>query len=558
MGQPPTTPEGPSAPATVGDIQYIPWDMMPTTKISQQVDGYDASTTYAFRRVGRFVDGPYKNSELLLAIIYNDDGPCKGQGCDASYMVRYIRQGNSLFSLPKLSASRAPEESVGRKGPIDLRPLQPLGITSAQPLGYSLPVLEYPATLSGGPRKALQLAEEDVGNLDASLLQVAFHDPVYGDIWMTKPGVGPQKAFYEDCTPLNGASPGDSDTCADMRKYTDNAFYFFRPDGTYLKYEYVPDFRLADPQAITWSDGVSADATYNPQTLVGCSWDVADDVSVVSPKSVSEADLEPIGKVNATGDVLYGLKDKKHHLYQEFYHHYDSSFPNWAGLIGNDQSDAKPVSYEDFLKARPLFLWKDPFGRMIRFVNTAFVIPNACEPILYLYPAQAEKVTVKLGEEIAVTQSYPAYRGGWSVSAQPDGWLMELSSGRRLPHLFWEGHSYILPKETKGFVVQHSEVREFLENVLPQLGLNERETHDFVSAWAPKLTESPYYFITFLDREVIDRYYPLRIDPTPDTTIRVFMDFTPLSRPIFVPPLPLAPPPERRGFTAVEWGVVVR
>jgi hypothetical protein len=365
MGQPPTTPEGPSAPVTVGDVQFIPWEMMPITKISQLIDGYDASTTYAFRRVGRFVDGPYKNAELLLAVIYNDDGPCKGQGCDASYIVRYIRQGNTLFSLPRLSDSRAPEESVGRKGPIDLRPLKPLGITSAQTLDYFLPVLEYPATLTAGPRKALNLASEGVGTLDSSLLQVAFHDPVLGDVWMTKPGVGPQKAFYEECTPLNGASPGDSDTCADMRKYTDNAFYFFRPDGTYLKYEYMLDFRLADPQAITWSDGDAASATYNAQTLVGCSWDVADDVSVVSPKSVSEADLRPIGKVNATGDVLYGLKNKKHRLYQEFYDEYDSAFPTWASQRGDDSGKTKPEPYDEFLKARPLFLWKDSFGRVI-------------------------------------------------------------------------------------------------------------------------------------------------------------------------------------------------
>jgi hypothetical protein len=557
MGQPSTTPEGPSAPVTVGDVQFIPWEMMPITKISQQVDGYDASTTYAFRRVGRFVDGPYKNSELLLAIIYNDDGPCKGQGCDASYIVRYIRQGNTLFSLPKLSASRAPEESVGRKGPIDLRPLKPLGITSAQPLDYSLPVLEYPATLSGGPRKVLQLAQEDIGTVNTLLLQVAFHDPVYGDVWMTKPGVGPQKAFYEDCTPLNGASPGDSDSCADMRKYTDNAFYLFRPDGTYLKYDYAPDFRPADPQAITWSDGIAGGLAYNPQTLVGCSWDVADSISVVSPKLVNEAELQPIGKVNATGDVLYGLKDKKHQLYQEFYDDYDSAYPTWSAMRQNDPS-AKQVSYEDFLRARPLFLWRDPFGRLIRFVDTDFVMPQMCEPILYLYPKHTEKVNVELGEEIAVTRSFPAYHGGWSVSARPDGRLLDLSSGRRSLYLFWEGHSYILPRETKGFVVKSTEVKEFLEGVLPQLGLNEKETQDFVSAWASKLTESPYYFITFLDRAVIDRYYPMQVEPTPDTTIRVFMDFKPLSAPIFVAPLSLAPPPERRGFTAVEWGVVVR
>jgi hypothetical protein len=550
--------EGPLTPVTVGDIQFIPWETMPTTKVSWDANGYDASVSYTFRRIGRFLNGKYKGAALLLAFIYSDDGPCKGDGCDNSYVVRYIQKGSDLFPLPKLSDSHVPDESVGRKGPVDLRPLKDLGVTSARPLDFLLPILEYPAMLQAGPRAVLQLAAEGVGLVDPALLRVAFHDAVYGDIWTTKSEAGPQKAFYEECTTLNRASPGDSDTCADMRKYTDNAFYVFRPDGTYLKYVYTPNFRPGDSKDVTWNEAGSAGASYDPRTLVGCSWDVADDVSVVSPNLVSEADLEPIGKVNATGDLLYGLKDKKQRLYQEFYDDYDSAFPTFAAQRGEDSSSEKQVSYEDFIKARPLVLWKDPFGRLIRFVNTDFVMPQTCEPILYLYPEQTESVTVQLGREIALTRSYPAYGSGWSVSAHPDGRLLDLRTGRKMPYLFWEGHSYILPKESEGFVVARAEVRDFLTSELPQLGLNERETYDFVAAWGSKLKESPYYFITFLDQLVIDRYYPLRIYPPPETTIRVFMDFKPLSAPTAVQPLSPAPPPQRHGFTAVEWGVVVR
>jgi hypothetical protein len=151
------------------------------------------------------------------------------------------------------------------------------------------------------------------------------------------------------------------------------------------------------------------------RTLVGCSWDVAYAISEVSPSLVAEADLFPIGNVNATGDLLYGLKSKKHRIYEEFYDEYDSAFPTWAAMREDDQSSAKPVSYDDFVKARPLFLSKDPFGRLIRFLNTQFVMPQMCEPILYLYLERKENVEVNLGEEIAVTNSYPAYRDGWSV-----------------------------------------------------------------------------------------------------------------------------------------------
>jgi hypothetical protein len=341
--------------------------------------------------------------------------------------------------------------------------------------------------------------------------------------------------------------------------FTDNSFYFFRPDGTYLTYTFQPDFRPEDPKAVTWRDGpLPLGTSYVDRTRVGCSDDNVNAISVVSPSIVSDADLVPIGKVNATGELLYGLKNRNHPLYKEFYASYDSSLPSWPPLENDQPATSREASYDDFLKTRPLFLWKDPFGRLIRFLNAQFVIPQTCEPILYLYPEQNEDVEVRLGEDVAITSSYPAYHDGWLVSAQPDGELTDVQSGKRLPYLFWEGHSYILPRETKGFVVKSTDLRTFLENTLPQLGLSAKEANDFIAAWSLKLTESPYYFITFIDKAVIDRFYPLRISPKPDTVIRVFMDFTPLYTPIRVQPLPLAPPLQRRGFTVVEWGVLVR
>ncbi|HXY13210.1 MAG TPA: hypothetical protein VEI26_01780 [Terriglobales bacterium] len=516
------------------------------------------NTSYTFYRVGRFVEGPEKGAELLEASVQRYLEVCKGD-CGSSHIVRYIRKGNAIFPLPKISDPQSPDESVGRNGSVDARAFQTLGATPGHPLDFSVPILGYPKTLTAGPRATLDFAEEGIGTPNPSVLQMAFHDPVYGDVWMTKPGIGPQKAFYEDCKDVNPASTGSEEGCLDLPPYTDNSFYFFRPDGTFLIYMYQPDFHLEDPQAVTWRNGpLPAGTSYVDRTRVGCSDDNVNAISVVSPSVVSEADLVPIGKVNVTGDLLYGLKNKNHPLYKEFYADYDSSLPSWPPLENDQPATTREASYEDFLRARPLFLWRDPFGRLIRFLNAQFVIPQTCEPILYLYPEQEEKVEVKLGEDIAITNSYPAYHDGWLVSAQPDGEMMDLGSGRRLPYLFWEGHSYILPRETRGFVVKSSEVQAFLEETLPQLGLNAKETSDFCRAWCSKLNGSPYYFITFLDRSVVDRYYPLRIGPTPDTTIRVFMDFTPLSRPIDVQPLSLAPPVQRRGFTVVEWGVLVR
>ena len=102
------------------------------------------------------------------------------------------------------------------------------------------------------------------------------------------------------------------------------------------------------------------------------------------------------------------------------------------------------------------------------------------------------------------------------------------------------------------------EVADFLERMLPRLGLNEQESRDFRDAWLPRFHAAPYYFITFVPPETIDRLAPLSVTPKPDAVIRVLMDFRPLwtRTPVKAPDLP--PPPRRHGFTVVEWGGIRR
>lgn len=53
--------------------------------------------------------------------------------------------------------------------------------------------------------------------------------------------------------------------------------------------------------------------------------------------------------------------------------------------------------------------------------------------------------------------------------------------------------------------------------------------------------------------EAIDRAAPISVSPTPDSVIRVFMEFKPLMAPASVTPLPIHPA-ARTGFSVVEWG----
>ena len=181
-------------------------------------------------------------------------------------------------------------------------------------------------------------------------------------------------------------------------------------------------------------------------------------------------------------------------------------------------------------------------------------LPMSKKPIIYLYPEKETEVSVTLGFPELLTTDYPEYNDGWRVLARPDGSLTDLSSGKKLYALYWEGEAMEKPEMNEGFVVEGKKSAEFLEEKLTTLGLSDREMEEFIIYWLPKLEASPYNLVRFETREEIEKNMPLDISPTPKTTIRIMMDFKPLENPIDVPEQILPETPARDGFTVVEWG----
>ncbi|OGC45367.1 hypothetical protein A2V49_00720 [candidate division WWE3 bacterium RBG_19FT_COMBO_34_6] len=97
-----------------------------------------------------------------------------------------------------------------------------------------------------------------------------------------------------------------------------------------------------------------------------------------------------------------------------------------------------------------------------------------------------------------------------------------------------------------------------LSEILLKLGLNERESEDFIDAWSDSLDKSPYYFITFHGNDVINFYAPLVVRPKPQTVIRILMEYKPLKYYQEVPSFIYPQIPDRTGFTLVEWGGIER
>jgi hypothetical protein len=176
------------------------------------------------------------------------------------------------------------------------------------------------------------------------------------------------------------------------------------------------------------------------------------------------------------------------------------------------------------------------------------------KPVIYLYPATAQTVNVRVDFKGALTHTYPKYPtdAGWTVIAKPDGELLDEKSQKTYYNLFWEGESAYQYSLNTGFVVAGASTADFLDEALEKLGLNRREANEFITFWLPEMEKNAFNLIHFSDKEY-NQQATLEVSPKPDTEIRVFMVYQPLKSPITVVPQTLAAP-TRKGFTLVEWG----
>ena len=178
---------------------------------------------------------------------------------------------------------------------------------------------------------------------------------------------------------------------------------------------------------------------------------------------------------------------------------------------------------------------------------------NARKPIIYIYPNEKIDLSIKLGYKENITVSYPKYNDGWNIIANPDGTLIDKNTNRELYSLYWEGKNRIKFSTLDGFVVKGEDTIEFLEEKLSILGLNERESEEFIIYWLPKLESNKYNYIRFASMDEINANMPLDISIKPDSLIRVFMLYKELDDYTFIKEQELISP-KRDGFVVVEWG----
>ena len=178
--------------------------------------------------------------------------------------------------------------------------------------------------------------------------------------------------------------------------------------------------------------------------------------------------------------------------------------------------------------------------------------PNVSyKPIIYIYPEEDIKLTIKLKNTKDLLYTYPKYNSAWNVRVSKDGNIYDYDTKRNYYGLYWEAKDNYKLNMNEGFIVKGEDSVKFLEEKLEILGLNEYETNEFIIYWIDKLENNKYNFISFRNKEDINM--PLEFSKEPDTLIRIMMDFKALDKPIKVKEQKLTKA-NRKGFTVVEWG----
>lgn len=341
---------------------------------------------------------------------------------------------------------------------------------------------------------------------------------------------------------LIGETKDGRDVYARSRKdgtKAEGCVYVYGPDGMAQAFaSVIAQEDTVQSPVITWQDGRFGES-HDPYMLNGCGGhDCAD---IVEVGEMNASDMQMAGKTTA-GEPVYVLN---HPLEDEGFR---LAYDAWYVPEG------KP-SIEQLIESKkvPMFFWEDAFGRWVRYTATDLQPLGECgKPVIYLYPEESTRVSVRLPRFIEVTVSEPEYPAtGWQVMAHPDGRL-DYADGQTYGSLYWEGLGVGYPAPKQGFVVKDGEQEAFLKDILPRYGLNEVEAREFMEFWLPEMQGAPYYRLSFLTDDW-HKAAPLYVTPGPDTSIRIFMDWQKLSAPIILEQ-PEIVTPERIGFTLVEWG----
>lgn len=195
------------------------------------------------------------------------------------------------------------------------------------------------------------------------------------------------------------------------------------------------------------------------------------------------------------------------------------------------------------------------YNGMHGWVHSKYITASGgiAKPAIYLYPTETMDVSVRIKlKEGKFTRTAPESDGEWVVQADPDGTLRDKATGKTYDYIYWEADSEPAYDWSEGYVVEGCETEAFLKDILPKMGLNEKETKEFTDYWVPRMLKNPLNLVTFQTSCYTDAAQ-MEVEPKPDSVLRVFMAYKSIDR-IAPVKAPKIKPFKREGFTVVEWG----
>lgn len=185
------------------------------------------------------------------------------------------------------------------------------------------------------------------------------------------------------------------------------------------------------------------------------------------------------------------------------------------------------------------------------------------KPVIYAYAPETTTINLTLTTTEKFTFTYPqiSEEDTWNFTTQQNGSL--LVNEKKYPYLFWESESneiiYSLNEEfIVGNIIKDELVISFLEKQLELFGLNDKEKTDFITYWAPRMTQHKFSLIQFMVDEDYDKIAKIEVSPAPQSMRRVYMVFTSFNeypsqykiKTQILNPSKL----DRSGITIIEWG----
>ncbi|KAF8477936.1 hypothetical protein DFH94DRAFT_634284 [Russula ochroleuca] len=201
-------------------------------------------------------------------------------------------------------------------------------------------------------------------------------------------------------------------------------------------------------------------------------------------------------------------------------------------------------------------------------LSSSFSGRTVRKPVIYLYPpSRLPDVIVELlltsswsfsavypspqtasipsGENQIAAQSLT-----WAVEAEPDGRLVEKTTGVEVTYLYWEATAnrhLVTPdasrattpvEDIEGFdpsrpslspgdsiLLPIGKIPGYLEVALKALTLHAEARTSFITYWLPSLLKHEYVALRFIAQESFEKAAQMRISPAPDVVTRVFMLF---------------------------------